>query len=260
MDSIRELIIQNMVSALQRIQKTDGYVITSIQDTRGARNDELLLKEDAEQYEVVLEDGIYTGEELAEHIQDGLNSVGGLTYSVSYDGSRKFTISADGAFDLLFDTDEITQALGTLIGFDSDQTGSSSYTGSVTQGYTFDVGSVSRLVVEPSEVRKGSFPALFVVAGDSRYPDITPEGALVVETGVGVLFYLDLSSADDEPEYDCQCLLKDIKIALSKDRTRGGYALDTIPLSDSINTGFMGDYPIGEISFMVRYYENIQLP
>jgi len=262
MYSVREYILQNVVTTLQGISKAKGYVITSIQDARSVQNDKLVFQEGAAVLTVILTDGVYTGEELASHIQAKMNAVGSLTYTVTYDSSaRKFTISADGSFDLLFDTDEVTQTLGTLLGFSGDQTGASSYTSvSTTQGFLNDVGMVSRLVIEPSEVRKGDFPAMFVVAGDSRYSDITPEGVVVVETGIGVLFYFDISRAEDNPEQLCQNMIRDIKIALAKDPTRGGYALDTIPLSDSVNTGFMGDYPIGEVTFMVRYYENLLIP
>lgn len=260
MYSVRELILQNFVTTLQGIQKSDGYVVNSIQDVRGARNDMLIFSEGGDQYQVTLEDGVYSGDELAQLIQEGMCSEGSLNYTVSYGTDRVFTFSADGQFSLLFDENDVTQSLGELLGFDGDQTGATSYSGSTTQGYFYDVGAVSRLVREPGEVPKGNFPAVFVVAGDSRYSDITPEGAVVVEAGVGVMFYLDISRAEDNPEQECQNLLRDIKIAISEDRTRGGYALDTVPLSDSVNTGFMGDYPIGEISFMVRYYEIVQLP
>jgi len=75
--------------------------------------------------------GAYSASSLATAIQNALNSVGSLTYTVSYsDTTNKFTISASGTFSLLWKTGtNSAQTIGKHIGFDisADDTGQSSY-------------------------------------------------------------------------------------------------------------------------------------
>lgn len=85
-------------------------------------------------YTATLTEAIYNASSLASHIQTQMNAVDGIsnTYTVSYSEiSHKFTISADGSFDILWNSgNNATEELGKIIGYDtgSDDSGSTSYT------------------------------------------------------------------------------------------------------------------------------------
>lgn len=76
--------------------------------------------------------GEYTPTDMALVIQEALNNVGTLGYTVAFNrADRSFTISATGNFDLLVSSGSVTQQSYPRFGFTgADRTGASSYTGS----------------------------------------------------------------------------------------------------------------------------------
>lgn len=84
--------------------------------------------------------GAYTLNELAALIQDGLNTNGSQTYTVSVDRStRKFTISASANFSLLAATgSHAGSAVYSTIGFTTDQTGANTYTSESAIGTAYE--------------------------------------------------------------------------------------------------------------------------
>lgn len=81
------------------------------------------------QAEVVL--GSYTPTEMALVIQEAMNAVGTLTYTVTFNrSSRSFTISSTANFDLLVSSGASSNKAYPAMGFTgADRTGASTYTG-----------------------------------------------------------------------------------------------------------------------------------
>jgi hypothetical protein len=123
--------------------------------TVDASNQSLDISVAATEYNLSIKNEAYqTPITLAEQLESALNSAGtGLTFVVSYSKTGFFTISADGAFDLLWSsgTNNAT-SIGGLLGYDtaSDDTGASSYQGDneidLSSGFTPSFDSLGPLV------------------------------------------------------------------------------------------------------------------
>lgn len=88
-----------------------------------------------------IQNGFYTLEELAQAVEDELNEIGSLTYTVSVNRTtRIITISAGSNFDLLWDSGTNTaNTIGELLGFAvaSDDTSASSYASDSASGSVY---------------------------------------------------------------------------------------------------------------------------
>lgn len=111
-----------------------GYEITEL-------NQNIPLNEGSGELNALLEIGAYTAQELAVAVQDKLNGVGDLTYTVTFDRSnRRYTIAATGTFSLLFATG-ITHgaSAAAILGYTAtDKTGTNTYTGSTATGTSYE--------------------------------------------------------------------------------------------------------------------------
>lgn len=78
--------------------------------------------------------GSYSFTGLAEKIETALNAAGALTYTVTANRvGRTYTIAATGTFSLLASTgSQVATSPWSLIGFSTDQSGASTYTGTVS--------------------------------------------------------------------------------------------------------------------------------
>lgn len=105
--------------------------------TVDATNQSLDVFVGATEYNLTISNKVYkTPITLAEQLESALNAAGtGITFIVSYSKDGKFTISADGAFDLLWLSGvNNATSIGGLLGFDTaaDDTALQSYTGDNT--------------------------------------------------------------------------------------------------------------------------------
>ena len=96
----------------------------------------------------------YSAEDMASKIQTELNANASLllTYTVDYShATQKFTISANGTFDLLFSTGTNSEkSIASLIGFSAtDKTGGTSYTSNNTViGVPYDLTLASQQIID----------------------------------------------------------------------------------------------------------------
>jgi len=97
--------------------------------------------------------GSFTPTELMTRVETALNAAGTLTYAVSFNRTtRKVTISADSAFDLLvFSGSQAGTSIFKLLGFtgSSDLTGQSSYTGDSAAGFVWEPQFMLQDFVDP---------------------------------------------------------------------------------------------------------------
>ena len=94
-------------------------------------NHHIDLAEGAGELPATLTNGTYTGAALAAEMKTQLDVAGALTYTVTYvEATRKFTIAASGAFELLWHSgSHNAEGQGVLLGFaHTDLTGLATYT------------------------------------------------------------------------------------------------------------------------------------
>lgn len=110
-----------------------GQIITK-------QNRSIPIDEGAGEINVSLRVGIYSLTDFATEIERALNSTGTLDYTVTVDrGTRIFTISASGSFELLFGTGiTVGTSAASVIGFNDSDTGSgTSHVGDFASGSEF---------------------------------------------------------------------------------------------------------------------------
>lgn len=98
--------------------------------------------------------GDYTFEEFCTELQNALNLVGALTYTVTKNrATRMITISATGNFSLLCASgSHIGTGIFTLVGFTgSDKTGLNSYTGNQASGYEYRPQMILKNYIKPED-------------------------------------------------------------------------------------------------------------
>lgn len=105
-----------------------------------AENNYIDFDEGASEISFQIPNGSYTLTTFGQALQDGLNENGALTYVVTLNRStRKYTISAGSAFTLRVTTgSHAGSAAWALVGFTSNQTGSSSYTSQNAVGTSYE--------------------------------------------------------------------------------------------------------------------------
>ena len=104
------------------------------------RNNILNFDEGAGELAAEIQIGSFTTETLAVAVETALNATGALTYSVSFDRvNRLYTITADGAFDLLIATGtQLGVSIFPTIGFTgADLTGLLTYQGNTAAGKVY---------------------------------------------------------------------------------------------------------------------------
>jgi len=146
----------------------------------------------------IIEDGSYSISEVADIVAQALNDVGDNTYTVTLDRvTRKFTISADGNFDLYVTTgSNVATSAYALLGFLIDKSGSNSYESDGASGSIYrpqaklynyvdfnDIEEAANAVVnistDGSEVETVSFGQVNFMECNIRYvTDITGQGYL----------------------------------------------------------------------------------
>jgi hypothetical protein len=102
-----------------------------------AENNRISFDEGGGELIATLTLGFYSLTDYAIEVQAALNDAGALTYTCAASRtSRLITISADGNFDLLFDTGSTsTVSANEMLGFDADDfTGDDTYTGTLPSG------------------------------------------------------------------------------------------------------------------------------
>lgn len=106
-----------------------GYTVTT-------NNNILNFSEGGIEKTATIKTGTYTIETLAVEIANELNIVGTNSYTASSDFiTRKFTITSNAQFDLLFATGSNSGiSIGSVIGFSTDQTGMAMYESEVETG------------------------------------------------------------------------------------------------------------------------------
>ena len=122
---------------------------------------------------------------------------------------------------------------------------------STANGYRTNVKTVSRQVKDISELTEPEFPALFVISGGEVIEEATNR-ALMKKLSVGILAYVYDTSATDTKISN---ILADIQEKMYADKSRGGYAIDTILNSIETDEASLQPYGISLSIFTIEYWD-----
>lgn len=254
-DSLRRLIVEDILSAIRSIDPTEGYAVTDVQPIQ---NNVLDFDEGSGEISFSLERGVYSGAELASAVQSGLNNAGSLNYSVSYDSSRRFQIAADGDFSLLASSGSHSlESLLKLLGFSTDQTGNSSYTGSVTNGYFNTLGESGLELKSYNECHR--YPAVFVTSSSAEVVS-GYHGQSEVETVRMQVIVDGYVKGHKDKEIRLNRLYSDIVRAVLKDPSRSEMANYTKLSRVETDAGIIEDYGLLAVVFEVEYDFDVFYP